>query len=347
MLNIERIEEKEGEEREKEIETLAKFTYMKAKTQTIEIKANKMEEVETKQINMGIIERPKVKLVIKQEIEGIKVILSNGKTLIDTEKGISKNVNGLKTEEAPILIFMDEEIMHGSTIKVKYKITVENEGEIDTMSNYFKYEEGTEEYEEAQKTITTTADLIYNYTNKNLVYKEDEQDVNIWNQIEINPGLVSGATLKEVLGEEVVETIEEENIKVLETEKLGEELYPKGSIEAIYKGARTNITETIVLSKVITPENGVEMLTYENSLEIVQRSNGAGRRDYNGVPGNYVPNTISVEHDSSVSRKIEVTIPLGQQRIYYVLIGSVLILALGGVVAIKKLVLPKRKNEKG
>ena len=322
MLDVDGIRNmKEGKEKEEAIRKLAEETKMTAWTEKIEFRPNNTRKDKIEQINLGLRERPKVELSMEEEIVGIEVKLSDGQVIIDTEKGVNKNVNGLDKEEekVPISIYMDEEIMQGAEIRVKYRVKIRNSREIDKMSNYI---EGV-----SDKTITTQADYVYEYVNKNLVYREEENS-DIWEQLEI----------KEVnkVAENVLKEVKEENIKVLQTDGLRVELYPEGSIEE-KEGGKTEVAGYLVLSKVISPQDEKTTLSFENSLEIVQRSSEAGRRAYRGIPGNYIPNSESEEVDNVQSREVNITKPLGGGKAEYYVIGAIICIVIaGGIIFIKR-----------
>ena len=327
ILDVNGIREmKEGKEKEEAIKKLAEETKMKAWTEDIEFRPNNTGKDKVEQINLGLRERPKVELTMEEEIVGIEVKLSDGQTIIDTEKGVNKNVNGLDKEEekVPISIYMDEEIMQGAEIRVKYRVKIRNSGEIDKMSNYIKG--GSDE------TITTQADYVYEYVNKNYVYRQEDQkeedNNDIWEELEI----------KEVnkVADNVLKEVREENIKVLQTDGLRVELYPEGSVE-LETGGKTEVVGYLVLSKVISPQDEKTTLSFENSLEIVQRSNEAGRRAYRGIPGNYIPNSESEEVDNVQSRQVNITKPLGGGIPEYYVIGAIICIVIaGGIIFIKR-----------
>ena len=83
--------------------------------------------------------------------------------------------NRVEKEKPPISVYLDEELMQGATVKVKYKIKIRNTGEIDKIGNYFQYEEETEEYKRAQETITTSAATVFSYKNPNWVFRVEDQ----------------------------------------------------------------------------------------------------------------------------------------------------------------------------
>ena len=117
--------------------------------------------------------------------------------------------------------------------------------------------------------------------------------------------------------------------------RLRVELYPEGSVE-LETGGKTEVVGYLVLSKVISPQDEKTTLSFENSLEIVQRSNEAGRRAYRGIPGNYIPNSKSDEVDNVQSRQVNITKPLGGKSGYYIIGAIVCIVIAGGIIFIKR-----------
>lgn len=295
-LDIKSIEKLTGEERQRAIETLARETYMQAESKLVKFDANNIKISDIHELNLALMERPKTKLTIDTKINTIKVVLADGKTIIDTEKGVSKNVLGLDKEEVPITIYMDEEIMHGATLIVESDITIKNEGEIDSLSNYFSTYEN--------KTSTTSAKLVFNYTSKNAIYRDEN---NIWNAIKISD-------IKGKITDEARETLIQNDMKVYETTGFSIELYPKNSKEVENGTGDSEITLRATLSKVMTSENNESDLTFDSSMEIVERKNTVGRRAENEIPGNYIPDTIPLELDAIKSRKITITKPWGENK---------------------------------
>ena len=317
LLDIDNIREMaDGEEKQNAIQELAKATKMTAKTDFLKFRPNNTGKDKVEQINLGLRERPKVELSMEQEVVGIKVTLSDGKVLIDTAKGVNKNVNGLDKadEKVPISVYIDEELMQGTEIQVTYQIKIRNSGEIDKMSNYVTGE--------SDATIPTTADYVYEYVNKNMVMRQEYQGSDMWSRLETkDANKISKHVLKEVT---------ENNIQIFQTDGLRAELYPAGSKEA-EDGKPTETIGYLVLSKIISPQDDNATLSFENSLEIVQRSNLAGRRAYRGIPGNYVPNTDTDEVDNTRVRKVNITRPLGghEKPVAFVM-GAIVILVLAG-----------------
>lgn len=304
-IDTEEIDKLSGEERKKAIETLANETYMNAETKIVTYKANNVKISKIHELNLALMERPKTRLTIDTQIMAIKIILSNGNVIIDTEKGLSKNVNGLDKEDVPISIYMDEEIMHGATLQVKYEVHIKNQGEIDTLANYIS---GA-----SMDTVTTSAKLVFNYTTKNVMYRDEN---NTWDDVEISDvkGAISEEAIKEIQKRNKESESESGKLKIYQTEGFGIELYPEGCKEVEEGKGHSNAKFTLTLSKLITSENTETDLTFDSSMEIVERENTAGRRSETEVPGNYVPDTIPIELDEIKNRKIIITKPWGENR---------------------------------
>ena len=331
MLDVEGIRNmRDGQEKTDAIRRLAEETKMSAQTKSVKFLPNNVLRDKVEQINLGLRERPKAELSLEEQVAGIQVKLSDGQIIVDTEKGVNKNVNGLDKEEekVPISIYMDEEIMHGAEIRVKYLVRIRNTGEIDKMSNYI---EGA-----SDETITTQADLVYQYLSNNFVYKEEEQssqeNADIWERIEVSEA--------NKVADNVLKEVKNQNMQILQTDGLRVELYPVGSKEA-QEGGQTEIVGYIVLSKVISPQDDNATLSFQNCLEIVQRSNEAGRRAYRGIPGNYVPNSYNNEVDNTQARKINITKPLGGEIAKYYVTGALILIVIAGII-----VMIKRKSHK-
>ena len=92
-------------------------------------------------IDFGIENRPVNDVELDKDIMGIKVTLADGNTIIDTENGINKNVNWVAnndTTQGKIHVYLDEELMQGANIEIRYRITVKNNGEIDVTGAVYR-----------------------------------------------------------------------------------------------------------------------------------------------------------------------------------------------------------------
>lgn len=296
IINIEKIKTLTGEERTEKIKNLAKETYMQAESKIAKYKANNVSISNIHEYNLALMERPKTKLTLEAKIKTIKIVLNDDEVLIDTAKGMTKNVMGLDVPDAPVSIYMDEEIMHGSNIIVEYEVTIKNEGEIDTLANYITGASGD--------TVTTRARLIFNYVSKNMLYRDAEL---VWDKVSIKDikGKVTG---------DAINGIEKDDLAIYGTGDFGIELYPEGSFEVENKTGESEIIFTLTLSKLITSENMEKDLTFDSSMEIIERENTAGRREETSTPGNYIPGEEPTELDSVKNRRIIITKPLGENK---------------------------------
>ncbi len=109
-------------------------------------------------VNFGLIKRPIAKLIITKEIESVK-ITNNGMSIVDTEEGNNAGVRMI--DGSKWTIELDDETINGAVFEAKYKITVTNDSEKDTLYSYFEGEklEGLPENQDVE--IKTAAKLIY------------------------------------------------------------------------------------------------------------------------------------------------------------------------------------------
>ena len=347
VLDVEGIEKLTNtEEKQNRIKALAESTKMRAETKEVTFEAGNVGTDKIHEVNQALIERPLNKLEMKEEISGIKVKLSDGSILIDTEKGIDKNVMIPEIPDAPVSIYMDEEIMQGAEVEITYSISIVNTGEVDMMSNYI---EGA-----SDSTIPTTAKVIYAYINKNLVYRQDSQEGNTKIEWEVKDKKSKTEDGKNLFNEELSEdTKDMAGTKItLRTDGLKEtKLYPEDSKE-VKEGNETanlnKVSANLTLSRLLSPEDDeTTSLTYDCSMEITVRGNEVGRRIIGSIPGNQKVNTegavIELEPDEATSRKIIISKPLGENRnqtyIFYIVAG------LGIVAIIGIVLLPKKKKK--
>lgn len=150
----------------------------------------------TQNTNMGLIERPKVEFKIDEEVSNIRIRLANGEIIIDTSRGLTQNVQEIKNDR--FNIFMDEEIMQGATIEIQYKITVTNNGEVDTLADYFTYDMfNPEETYYATTTVANKIGTIYDYYTNTIFRAEDNNNINVEvNDVDLNRLRFDGITIK-------------------------------------------------------------------------------------------------------------------------------------------------------
>ncbi len=320
-------------------------------------------------IDFGLVERPKAQLEIDKSVANVKVTLANGSILFDIneaannaiwkdheEYNIDKNKKnnmyeeyyGIsskhrysyrteidkimdRTDRGLIQLTMDEEIMHGATIQITYVVKITNVGEIDYVDGVnknFYYQGNSSDI----TVVTTTANQVVDYVQNNLQFdasnKVNSQSANKWSAIS-SDNLTAG----NLVNNKLQENLNKFNT-IIQTNSFEEQLVPG-----------QEISKTLILSQLITPENDADDLTYSNMVEIVKTSNTVGRRMAYSVVGNQDPlDEEPSEIDANVAEKIVILPPFGEVRMYYILGAIVAILLIGGIVLIKKKVL-KGKNE--
>lgn len=341
------------------------------------------ENEKTANTNLGLIERPKVELQIKEEIASFKITLANGTVIIDSEKDLTQNVLDLEDKK---VIHLDKEIMQGATLSIKYKITVVNNGQVDTLGEYFDYNMfAPVEVAKYTKTVPVNVGTIYNYYD-NLVFRTEE---NNRMPIEVNQVVLDGmkftngtiANAEELIrdgkafnpdkiqitnkvdenGEKTIlettlawqqknhigtaadidDKLKKSLLQVVSTESLKDlELYPTISKEVLSGNHIASVSTYIQFGKVLSANDSTDTMSYNNAVEIVERLNELGRRDYIGVPGNYVPFEEITEYDSAKADNISIMPPFGGgEKTYYALIAGCIFILGAGIVFIKRKVM--------
>lgn len=329
------------------------------KDQTTTEGNNKQNIYQITNVNLGLEERPKAQLVIEKEVSNVKLTLADGSILFDTSKsannvlwrdhkGYDLGYKGNLLDEAKfgsienirknnassfglIQLSMDEELMHGATIKIDYNVTVKNVGEVDYKDNKFYY---TGEKSNIAKVVTTTANKVIDYVANNLqFYAKDNSNWRVINQDDIKTNGLVNDKLKNSL---------EQYNTIIVTEGLAKDLVPELYKEKVDKNAQASVSVPLVLTQLITAENEGDDLTYRNIVEIVQTSNTVGRRMEYSVVGNQDPLKEPEELDSSKAEVIKILPPFGGIAMYVlisVITLAVVAIVVTGVIFIKKKVL--------
>lgn len=313
-------------------------------------------------VDFGVVERPRAQLTIDQDIKHVKVLASDGTTLLELNNNNGKvevvvdngnNYQWLKTgkfgeydQDELINIILDDELLSGAKLEVTYNITVTNNSEIDNASNHT-----TDNRARAVNIINYVAnnlnfDLADNNGLWEVVKKEDIQTSSHATWIN-NENRNSSTKLVDLTTQTTV-------LKATNENPLTKELKPGESTES-----------TLTLKKTLSAESSSDDLSYANLTEIVEIDNVVGRYDHGAIPGNQSLEEQPREHDTSgASRydeidqdsgtdkvkerypqdgKIIVTPPTGSTQIYYILGTVAAVILLVGVALIKKFVIDKRK----
>ena len=277
-------------------------------------------------VNLGLVERPKAQLELNKTVSNVKVTLADGSILFDASQGV--NVDNVAWQQNTnknrglIQLSMDQEIMHGASIQITYKLTVKNVGEVDYEGKEFYYTGKNH-----GNTVTTTPNTVVDYVSNNLQFNGKNNPG--WEVVKLDK-LYKEENSPDNYIDQAVKTKAQKINTIVKTNALNTALEPGKSVDT-----------TLVLTQVITPENKNDNLTYSNIAEIVEVSNTVGRKMAFSIVGNQDPtaNTPS-EIDASIAEKIVILPPFGDGNIVYYILGAVVgIILIGGITLIIKKVL--------
>ena len=300
-------------------------------------------------VDLGLEERPKAGLAINKEVTNVKLTLADSSVLFDA-KNTTQNVLWRKHETYKtgydskthrlddkkftnlanirelnknkiglIQLSMDEELMHGATIRITYKLTVTNIGEVDYKDDCFYY---TGKVKDTSTIVKTKADQVIDYVPNNLQFNaEENSNWSVIQKDELNTKNMYTTLVNNNLRKEV-----EKYNTVIQTGALGKELVP-----VIASKEESSVEVPLVLTQLITSENKEDDLTYSNVVEIVKTSNTVGRRNEYSVVGNQDPSKLPQELDSDKAEVIKILPPFGNIQ-NYIAIGLIISGTLGLVI---------------
>lgn len=328
-------------------------------------------------VNLGLEERPKAGLAVDKEVTNIKLTLADGSTLFDaTQKADNvlwikraervfkygyetpnfDKTNDHKLEYDPMAdirsqatqlqfgfaqLSMDEELMHGATIKISYKITVTDIGEVDYKDNLFYY---TGNVADRNTIVRTEPNQLIDYVGNNLQFYAVDNPA--WQVIDKNT-LVSNDQRETLVHNNWKEQTEKYNT-VITTKPVDESGNSQSNIAKaklvpkIYDEAGSIVSDDLILTQLITSENKTDDLRYRNITEIVKTSNDVGRRNAYSVVGNQDPTAEPQEIDTDRAEIVQILPPYGNGGINYIIAITVMIssvVLLVGIIFIKKKVL--------
>ncbi len=328
------------------VDELTTNTWKIAKTPKIEVTEVKGGE-RIPNVDLGLVERPITQLQITNNVENVKVTLSDGSIVFDatqtaeaTKGNEIKNViwksNRIATKGITggfIQLYLDEELMYGATIQIMYKM------QINELKNYVEYE-GLEYYAKGRtnsgiKVESKAKKLVCYIPNKMQFNKTQSGD---WNAItdineiipaeekddeNINNNLVN-YRLKDTISSQsnTISKIEADNInnKYLNNEYLNNNM--------------------LTISQLITKEGAQG--GYECKVEIVELENAVGRRMETSIVGNFNPANNPVENDEAKAEDVAVMPPFGIGQVFYYILTIVIAgMLVVGIIFIKKKVLVK------
>ena len=323
------------------VDELTTNTWKIAKTQKIKIEGRKNGE-KIENVDLGLVERPITQLQITNNVENVKVTLSDGSIVFDatqtaeaTKGNETKNViwksNRSTTKGITggfIQLYLDEELMYGATIQITYKM------QINELNDYVEYE-GLEYYAKGRtnsgiKVESKAKKLVCYIPNKMQFNKTQSED---WNAItDINEIIPAEEKDGENINNNLV------NYRLKDTISSQSNTISKIEADNINNAYLNN--NMLTISQLITKESAQG--GYECKVEIVELENAVGRRMETSIVGNFNPANDPVENDEAKAEDVAVMPPFGiGQVFYYVLTIVIAGMLVVGIIFIKKKVLVK------
>lgn len=324
------------------VDELTTNTWKIAKTPKIEVTEVKDGE-RIPNVDLGLVGRPKTQLQITNNVENVKVTLSDGSIVFDatqtaeaTKGNETKNViwksNRSTTKGITggfIQLYLDEELMYGATIQITYKMQINEKND-----DYVEYE-GLEYYAKGRtnsgiKVESKAKKLVCYIPNKMQFNKTQSGD---WNAItDINEIIPAEEKDGENINNNLV------NYRLKDTISSQSNTISKIEADNINNAYLNN--NMLTISQLITKESAQG--GYECKVEIVELENAVGRRMETSIVGNFNPANDPVENDEAKAEDVAVMPPFGiGQVFYYVLTIVIAGMLVVGIIFIKKKVLVK------
>ena len=332
------------------VDELTTNTWKIAKTQKIKIEGRRGGE-RIENVDLGLVERPITQLQITNNVENVKVTLSDGSIVFDATQTAEAKGNEIKNviwksnrsttkgiTGGFIQLYLDEELMYGATIQITYKM------QINELNDYVEYE-GLEYYAKGRtnsgiKVESKAKKLVCYIPNKMQFNKTQSGD---WNAItDINEIIPAEEKDGENINNNLVnyrlkDTISSQSntINKIEADNINNKYSNKGYLDNEYLN-----NNMLTISQLITKEGAQG--GYECKVEIVELENAVGRRMKTSIVGNFNPANDPVENDEAKAENVAVMPPFGiGQVFYYVLTIVIAGMLVVGIIFIKKKVLVK------
>ena len=360
------------------LSTLAEKTYMVANTAEMSMEVEYLKDdtapYKVQNIDLGIIERPRTEVILNKEVSNVKLTSTDGTTIFDTNQK-APNLTWVNNKydrdhhlssQGLIQGTVDENLLYGSNVNVKYLLKIINNSELDYNEKSY-YTTGIVQNKNTLNRIETTG--IIEYVPNILQYdakltkedgkittsiggRETTMDVggnnNLWNVLASKvesknlPSSYKGTLLEPGAFDEAKQKLDE----ILETNL---NLAKRNLGPTDYLELRDILTFTRVIAR---PEDTSDKEEIQNIAEIIRLNIDNGRRPYYKdttnkeiieIPGNTYPSTLRniEEIDTARSEILTFVVPFGKDKqitLILVIIGSLIIL-ITGIIVIKKKVL--------
>lgn len=319
------------------VDELTTNTWKIAKTPKIEVTEVKGGE-RIPNVDLGLVKRPITQLQITNNVENVKVTLSDGSIVFDATQTAeaTKNViwksNRIATKGITggfIQLYLDEELMYGATIQITYKMQINEKND-----DYVEYE-GLEYYAKGRtnsgiKVESKAKKLVCYIPNKMQFNKTQSGD---WNSItDINEIIPA----EEKDGENINNNLVNYRLK----DTISSQSNTISKIEANNINNEYLNHNMLTISQLITKEGAQG--GYECKVEIVELENAVGRRMETSIVGNFNPANNPVENDEAKAEDVAVMPPFGIGQVFYYILTIVIAgMLVVGIIFIKKKVLVK------
>lgn len=358
--------------------TLAEKTYMVANTAEMSMEVEYLKDdtapYKVQNIDLGIIERPRTEVILNKEVSNVKLTSTDGTTIFDTNQK-APNLTWVNNKydrdhhlssQGLIQGTVDENLLYGSNVNVKYLLKIINNSELDYNEKSY-YTTGIVQNKNTLNRIETTG--IIEYVPNILQYdakltkedgkittsiggRETTMDVggnnNLWNVLASKvesknlPSNYKGTLLEPGAFDEAKQKLDE----ILETNL---NLAKRNLGPTDYLELKDILTFTRVIAR---PEDTSDKEEIQNIAEIIRLNIDNGRRPYYKdttnreiieIPGNTYPHTLRniEEIDTARSEILTFVVPFGKDKqitLIIVIIASLTIL-ITGIIVIKKKVL--------
>lgn len=310
------------------VDELTTNTWKIAKTQKIKIEGRRGGE-KIENVDLGLVERPITQLQITNNVENVKVTLSDGSIVFDatqtaeaTKGNEIKNViwksNRSTTKGITggfIQLYLDKELMYGATIQITYKM------QINELNDYVEYE-GLEYYAKGR---TNSENKVESKAKKLVCYIPNKMQLN-------ETGNWKTTNIDTIIDKNLV------NDKLKDTISSQSNTISKIEADNINNAYLNN--NMLTISQLITKESAQG--GYECKVEIVELENAVGRRMETSIVGNFNPANDPVENDEAKAEDVTVMPPFGIGQVFYYILTIVIAgMLVVGIIFIKKKVLVK------
>ena len=281
-------------------------------------------EYKVSDIDFGIVERPRQQADLDKIVSNIKVTLPNGQVLVDGDP--SGKLDYVTVTGDAIYITIDNELIYGSHIEIKYDLKLTNSSEVDYISkNYYYY--GVKEGEPVKFTRATLID----YVDKDLILKAGQNGN--WTVLGTAEDFA-----KQGLNWDLSREQEEALLKKFSTIVKAEPVSEKDPI-----APGETVSSQIIVEKLLSTND--QELSYDNNGEVVTIGKTGGSimttklGNYAGVFAENQEELYQLEPDEANSKSINIIPPTGStdNTVMYSVIAAASLAVLGaGTYGVRK-----------